>query len=264
MTVRSRLAPTPSGFLHYGNLFNFVLTWKLVRQSGGVLKLRIDDLDLGRVREDYVEDIFSTLNWLGFDWDEGPKDSDEFRTKFSQTLRTEEYREFLKKFPGYACECSRQQVRARTEKFYDGKCRTKKLPLIKDHTQWRHLSDIPEHDVVLWQKTDLPAYHLVSLYEDLADGISHIVRGDDLRESTAAQLRLAKNLGQQGEAFININFIHHPLLLSEGEKLSKSAGAYALSNERRMGKSASEVYEKLSRFFHKPLITSLAESLKKW
>jgi glutamyl-tRNA synthetase len=258
------LAPTPSGFLHYGNLFNFVLTWRAVRSARGVLALRIDDLDATRARDVYLEDIFETLHWLGFDWDEGPRDVAQFKSQFSQTLRTENYRAFLKKFPGYACACSRSQVKARTDKLYDGFCRKRELALITDQTQWRFRADIPEHDVVLWQKHGLPAYHLVSLYEDLQDHTTLIVRGEDLRESSELQKLLALALGAEGRAFSEIQFVHHPLILERGVKLSKSAGALSLQSERELGKKASEVFLRLSELTGKPPITSLAESLRLW
>lgn len=264
MTVRSRLAPTPSGFLHYGNLFNFVLTWQAVRRAGGTLKLRIDDLDATRARDEYLEDIFETLHWLGFDWDEGPRDVAQFKTQFSQTLRTTEYRNFLQKFPGYACGCSRSQVKARTDKLYDGFCRELNLPLAKERTQWRFRADIPGHDVVLWQKSDLPAYHLVSLFEDLQDRTTLIVRGEDLRESSELQKLLAQALGVEGREFLKIQFAHHPLLLDQGVKLSKSEGALSLQSERKRGKKASEVFLRLSALTGKPPITSLSDSLTKW
>ncbi len=259
MSVRARLAPTPSGFLHWGNLLNFTLTWVHARRAGGQLALRIDDLDAQRARPEYVHDIFATLEWLGFDWDEGPQTAEDFQLRFTQSARTEEYRRWLKKFPSYGCGCSRQDVRARTTALYDGHCR--ELGLAVTQRRWR--SDLPENDVVLWRKDDVPAYHLVSLVEDLRLGTTLIVRGEDLRESSEAQRALASRLGAEGQSFLQAHFIHHPLLLDEaGEKMSKSAGSAALKTWREQGHTASETFQELGRRAGwKKDVTSLASAL---
>lgn len=263
MNVRARLAPTPSGYLHWGNLLNFTLTWVHTRRAGGVLALRIDDLDAARARPEYISDIFETLQWLGFDWDEGPRSPQDFQQHFSQAARTEEYRRWVTRFPGYACDCSRQAVKARTAEFYDGFCRTRGLQLALDKTQWRLLSKKPQDDIVLWRKEDAPAYHLVSLVEDLRMGTTLVVRGEDLRESTEAQKNLALQLGSEGESFLQAHFIHHPLLLNDaGEKMSKSTGAEALKTWRAQGHSVSETFQELARRAGwKKEMTSLASAL---
>ena len=78
LVVVSRIAPTPSGFLHLGNAFNFLLTSKFVRARKGTLILRIDDADSTRSRPEYIEDIFRSLEWLGIEWDRGPSGPDDF------------------------------------------------------------------------------------------------------------------------------------------------------------------------------------------
>ena len=90
-TVISRIAPTPSGFLHLGNAFNFLLTALLVDCEGGHLHLRIDDLDGPRVEPSSVEDIFVQLEWLGIDYDSGPSGSNRLFKQYSQQLRREKY-----------------------------------------------------------------------------------------------------------------------------------------------------------------------------
>ena len=84
--IISRIAPTPSGFLHIGNIFNFYLTWKKVRQ--GELWLRIDDGDAPRIRPEYVEDIFETLEWLGLDYDKGPRGPEDFTRIFPSSIKS--------------------------------------------------------------------------------------------------------------------------------------------------------------------------------
>ena len=90
-SIVSRLAPTPSGYLHLGNAFSFILTWLLVRRLGGKLHLRIDDLDAPRLNKDCLEDIFIQLEWLGLDYDTGPQGPGDHLRHFSQSLRLEEY-----------------------------------------------------------------------------------------------------------------------------------------------------------------------------
>jgi len=266
MPIRSRLAPTPSGYLHYGNLLNFVLSWVEVRRRAGTLLLRIDDLDATRSREIFVDELFATLQELGFDWDEGPRNALEFRTLFSQNLFKDDYREFLGRLPGYACDCSRQQLQARNVSGYDGRCRERRLQLLPNTTQWRLRADAPAHDIVLWRKEDLPAYHLVSLHEDLRHSIDLIIRGEDLRESTAHQRRMAELLGEDGLPFLRAEFRFHPLLLDTetGKKLSKSEKSHSIREDLERGKSPDEIFLELSRLAGRPKVRSLREALETW
>ncbi|WP_460503336.1 glutamate--tRNA ligase family protein, partial [Hymenobacter agri] len=95
--VVSRLAPTPSGFLHLGNAVNFVLTWLLTRRAGGTLHLRIDDLDRARLRPAYLDNIFRVIDWLGIDYDHGPTGPDDFLRHHSQLLHLPEYNRVLRR-----------------------------------------------------------------------------------------------------------------------------------------------------------------------
>jgi glutamyl-tRNA synthetase len=112
--LRTRIAPTPSGFLHAGNAVNFLITHELARAARGTLLLRIDDLDAERARPEYLDDIFRSLEWLGIDWDEGPTGPEDFLRNWSQRSRIERYSELLlglrKGGHLYACECSRKAV----------------------------------------------------------------------------------------------------------------------------------------------------------
>lgn len=154
---RTRFAPTPSGFLHAGNAWSFLLTWLLARSEGGGIHLRIDDLDTARFREEYIEDIFASLEWLGLDWDTGPRSLADIKSTHSQHLRIERYRAALKVLQGlaslsdpgaasgpkagdgagplvYACACSREKARrdslaAGTPGIYPGTCRNRGIPM---------------------------------------------------------------------------------------------------------------------------------------
>ncbi len=142
--VRTRIAPTPSGYLHAGNAWSFLLTWLLARSRGGKIHLRIDDLDAARFREEYLEDIFASLEWLGLDWDSGPRSPAEFHSSYSQRLRRKSYRTALEALITqatlegplvYACACSREQVKrasraAGSAGIYPGTCRDRGLPVV--------------------------------------------------------------------------------------------------------------------------------------
>jgi glutamyl-tRNA synthetase len=265
MVIRSRLAPSPSGFLHLGNAVNFVLTWLMVRKAGGTLRLRIDDADCRRTKPEYLEDIFRQLDWLGITWDEGPTGVADFQRRFSQQLKRERYRAFLAELDRlghlYPCDCSRRMIRSLApEGVYPGFCRKRSAePGARVAIRLR----VPEGsifrvegrevalcrtmgDFVLWRKEDLPAYQLVSLVDDLDDRITLIVRGLDLLASTAAQRFLA---GLRGDhSFAETLFHHHPLVRGEdGRKLSKSDGALSLAALRAGGASPAMVYRTVAR-----------------
>src|SRR5580704_6356557 len=118
MLLRSRIAPTPSGYLHIGNALNFVLTWLWVRREGGVLRLRIDDRSLAVVQPEYLEDIFSTLKWLNLDWDEGPKTAVEQENIYSEHLQGAKYAALIDKIVAtgevFACSCTRKAIQAQS------------------------------------------------------------------------------------------------------------------------------------------------------
>ncbi|GGF15602.1 glutamyl-Q tRNA(Asp) synthetase [Hymenobacter cavernae] len=244
------MAPTPSGYLHLGNAVNFVLTWLLVRRAGGTLHLRIDDLDRTRLRPAYLANIFQTLEWLGLDYDTGPRNPADFEQHYSQLHYLADYQQILKKLrqqPGllYACTCSRTDILAvAPDGRYPGTCRHRHIPLDTPGAAWR--IRLPDDLVVTftdgWQgtmvinlgrdmgdfvvrkKDGYPAYQIGSVADDLRLGTTLIVRGADLLPSTAAQLWLAQQLPETaGFTAARIQFLHHPLLPGpDGQKLSKS------------------------------------------
>ena len=250
--IVSRLAPTPSGFLHLGNAYSFGLTWRLTRQHQGTLWLRIDDLDATRCRPEYLADIFDTLTWLGLNYDRGPRDPADFAAHFSQMLRLPLYHGLLTHLRAagvvYACDCSR---RVAGSGIYPGTCRNRNLPLDQPGVAWRArvpagttevVNDLlgPPRpvrldeamgDFVVRRRDGTPAYQVASLADDLHLGCNLLVRGLDLLPSSAAQLWLARHLPPN--PFGQVNFHHHPLLTdAQGHKLSKSAGAAALRDAR--------------------------------
>ncbi|UYZ61581.1 glutamate--tRNA ligase family protein [Hymenobacter weizhouensis] len=248
--VVSRLAPTPSGFLHLGNAVNFTLTWLLTRRAGGTLHLRIDDLDRARFRPAYLDNIFRTLEWLGLDYDYGPSGPDDFERNFSQRHRLSEYESVLQAarhaHPGlfYACRCSRTELArlAVPAGHYPGTCRPLVLSLDTPEVAWRAhvpaptLVTFPDlaqgsvqldlalemSDFVVRKKDGTAAYQVASVLDDVRLGVTLIVRGLDLLASTAAQLWLTDGLPGAAN-FGRTQFLHHGLLLDvHGQKLSKS------------------------------------------
>ena len=139
--VVSRIAPTPSGFLHAGNVYNFLLTYLFTRAFDGILYLRIDDYDLPRYRRQYVENIFRVLDMLGIDFDGGPGGVGEFETKFSSKFRLDAYKNALKtleqKGVCYACECSHSMKGSFKNGIYARVCAEKNLKFKKDETAMR-------------------------------------------------------------------------------------------------------------------------------
>ncbi len=285
--VRSRIAPTPSGLLHLGNALNFVLTWVATRAVNGTLRLRIDDADRGRCRQEFVEDILRQLGWLGLDWDEGPSGVADFFRRHSQLHRLDRYRRVLRRLQEegavYPCSCSRRQIRQRSSTgLYPGTCRLRPPPT-EGGSRFAWRVALPQEcwvavdgvrlalpqamgDFVLWRKDDLPAYQLASLVDDLDHRISFVVRGEDLLPSSAAQLFLARLLGEDGGVFCSAAFFHHPLITGPAnEKLSKSKGALTLAAMRQAGAGPEAVYRLAASFLDLPLAAasgpaSLAEA----
>ena len=139
--ITSRIAPTPSGFLHAGNVYNFLLTYLFTRAFDGILYLRIDDYDLPRYRKQYVENIFRVLDMLGIDFDGGPGEVEEFETKFSSKFRLGAYTNALKRLEQkgacYACECSHSMKNSFKNGIYTRVCAKKNLKFKKDETAMR-------------------------------------------------------------------------------------------------------------------------------
>jgi glutamyl/glutaminyl-tRNA synthetase len=262
--MKTRIAPTPSGYLHAGNGAAFMLAWRLAQEAGGKLLLRIDDLDAERVRPEYLLDIFATLDWLGVVPDEGPRNAQELQAKWSQRFRLAEAEALLGALRTagvlYGCDCSRKQVLERSgPDGYDGACRQKNKDLDGPGMAWRlrlpdplvvHMRTWPDGavqhhrvrvpDPVVRQRNGGPAYQVASLADDLNFAVDTLVRGMDLLPSSLAQLHMAEVLGRR--SFREASFMHHPLLVGpNGSKLSKSEGAPSLRRWRMDGGTADAV-----------------------
>jgi glutamyl-tRNA synthetase len=228
----------------------------LAKKNSGTVVLRIDDFDAVRTRDEFVQDIFSCLHWLGISPDEGPKNLEDFKKNYSQKNKQEKYFHYIEDLQKrgllYACECSRSQKENFTEKgAYKGICRDKIIKFIRTQHSLRLRTNSAKenwqatlNDFVVWTKEDTAAYQLVSVVEDLSDNIDLIVRGEDLRDSSAAQTYLASCLGQLSwDKFQKIKFIHHPLVVDSvdaSKKLSKSLSAYSLKEMISAGLTPSD------------------------
>jgi glutamyl-tRNA synthetase len=223
-------------------------------------------LDRDRYRPEYVEDIFATLDFLEIKVDQGPKNSKEMESTWSQVHRLPIYTEGLAQLEQskltFSCTCTRSQIlQIDPRGIYLGQCLDRRMPLTKNESSWRintldadfldfiaypatpKSALIPEEAscYVVRKKDLLPAYQLTSLLDDLHFGVDLIVRGQDLFPSTLAQLDLARILGK--EEFAKTTFYHHALLKGPDQsKLSKSAGAYSIRQLRQDGKTLADLF----------------------
>ena len=234
---RGRYAPSPTGVLHQGNLQTALLSWLQARHRGGVWLLRIDDLDTPRNRDGAIEAIEADLRWLGLDWD-GPL--------IQQSHRVEVYDDWLSwlRLSGqlFACRCSRRELAGLPR--YPGTCRkaghhwgwlNERLP------SWRLQVPDPDPegsgDVVLRRSDGFIAYQLATVLDELSDGITDVVRGEDLQEALPAQRSIYRALDQSPPRF------HHGPLVCDGsgQKLSKREASAGLAALREQGMDAADV-----------------------
>jgi glutamyl-tRNA synthetase len=261
---RTRIAPTPSGYLHAGNIFSFIITAGLARRYGASILLRIDDLDIGRVRPAYIEDIFETLSFLGIPWDEGPRNPDDFHRHWSQRIRLNKYESLFHVLRAsghlFGCDCTRTRMSGGDRCV----CVERALDLCEPGIAWRLLTDthnrIVQRDLIrgdvvqplptsvqhpiLRKRDGDPAYHVASVSDDVDYGVDLIVRGLDLLDSTLFQCQLASFAGL--DSFSQVTFYHHPLIMdTSGRKLSKSAGDGSVSDLRKAGAHRRDVFGRL-------------------
>ena len=275
----TRFAPTPSGFLHLGNLYSFLVTKVLAEKHGAKILLRIDDLDQERAREEYVQDIFDTLDFMELSYELGPKNLKEFENDWSQVHRMEQYQlglaELSEKKLVFACDCSRKKIQEMDSSgYYLGHCQDRRIPLDRKEVTWRFnaletdfvkLKSYPNQlnsslvlptDIAfsILRKKDLkPAYQLTSLIDDLLFGVDLIVRGQDLYSSSLAQLALAEKLSKS--EFQNTTFFVHPILKGpKKKKLSKSDGSTSIRTIRESGKKSKDIYKMLGEYLGNPEI----------
>lgn len=240
--IVGRLAPTPSGRLHLGNVCAAGAAWLSVRQAGGRLRLRIEDIDAGRARGDIADAIRVDLAWLALTCDDetAPQSQRDYAPALAR-LAPHTYR----------CGCTRAASRDAGGACVGG-CRTRGLgegavrfalphgvETIVDRARGRtdvDLATLP--DPVLRRRDGCCTYTLAVVADDIADGVTEVARGADLAEQSAVQAVLWRALGADPPAWL-----HAPLILgADGKKLSKSHDAAAVGDLRELGWSAADVW----------------------
>jgi glutamyl-tRNA synthetase len=254
-TVRTRIAPSPTGFLHLGTARTALFSWAYARHFGGEFILRIEDTDVARSSQEAVDQIVAAMRWLELEHDEGP---------FFQMQRIERYREVIAQMlaagTAYHCYCSTEEVdamreaqRARGEKpRYDGRWRTepgKVLPAVPPGVppvvrfrnpeggvvSWNDLvkgpisiSNRELDDLVIARADGTPTYNFCVVVDDWDMRISHVIRGDDHVNNTPRQINILRALiGPDGALPV---YGHVPMILGpDGDKLSKRHGAVSVT-----------------------------------
>ncbi len=258
MKVRTRFAPSPTGFIHLGNIRSALYPWAFARSQGGTFVLRIEDTDTERSSQEAVDVIVEGMQWLGLDHDEGP---------FYQMQRMDRYRSVLEEMKArgqvYPCYMSveeldalrERQMAAKEKPRYDGTWRPepgKTLPAVPDGVQpvWRfrnpvggavvwddkvkgriEISNDELDDLVIARPDGTPTYNFCVVVDDIDMEITHVIRGDDHVNNTPRQINIFRALGYEPPVFA-----HLPTVLNEqGEKMSKRRGAKPVTWYRDQG-----------------------------
>ncbi len=241
MSYVGRFAPSPTGPLHLGSIVTAIASFLHARQTGGEWLVRIEDIDPPREVRGAADDILRTLESFGLDWD---------RSVLYQSSRQDAYRETAEQLlaagRAFRCACSRSTVRAANDAIsgrYPGTCRDKRRTgpdtairvRVAESSTIRFVDglqgaqatrlDATTGDYIVLRRDGLPAYHLAVVLDDAAQGVTTIVRGVDLLDSTAAHVHLQGVLGVPTPAYW-----HLPIVVNErGQKLAKQTGAAPVS-----------------------------------
>jgi glutamyl-tRNA synthetase len=269
--VRTRFAPSPTGFLHIGGARTTLYNWLYARHHQGDFVLRIEDTDEVRSTPESVTAILDSIRWLGLDWNEGPVDETTSKGAlgpYYQMQRVAIYREHMDRLiaegKAYKCWCTKEQLDemrrlAQLEKRpprYDGRCRALtgeqrraneaegkkfsvrfKMPVdgatIVEDLIRGHVSfeNKLQQDLVIWKTTDGPTYNFACVIDDHLMGITHVTRGDEHLSNTPSQVQIYKALGWEPPLFAHLSMIMGP----DGSKLSKRHGATSVLEYRDQG-----------------------------
>jgi len=257
------LAPSPTGALHLGNARTFLVNWAVARREGWRIVLRIEDLDGPRVKPGAIDATIETLKWLGMDWDNGP---------IVQSRDLEPYRAAMRTLAAaglvYPCELTRAQIEAAASAPQEGTGETPFPASLRprvttrdfddEATNWRFV--VPDEvvrfddefagpqerrpassvgDFVVWTRRGQPSYQLAVVVDDAGQGVTRVVRGDDLIDSAARQTLLYRALGLAGSL---PRYAHLPLVVGEdGKRLAKRHGDTRLDTYRAAGIGAERV-----------------------
>jgi glutamyl-tRNA synthetase len=253
MTIRTRFAPSPTGYLHVGGARTALFSWLYARKHGGQFILRIEDTDLERSTPESVNAILEGMTWLGLEYDEGP---------FYQTKRFARYKQvvdqLMQQGDAYYCYCSkeeldemREQQRANKEKpRYDGRCRhrTEAKPGVEPVIRFKNptegsvvvkdvirgdveFSNSELDDLIIARPDGTPTYNLTVVVDDMDMQLTHVIRGDDHLNNSPRQINLYRALGAEPPVFA-----HVPMILGDdGARLSKRHGAVSVMSYRDQG-----------------------------
>jgi glutamyl-tRNA synthetase/glutamyl-Q tRNA(Asp) synthetase len=250
----TRFAPSPTGYLHLGHVVNAIYVWGVAAARGGRVLLRIEDHDRIRSRPEYEGAILEDLRWLGFV---------SATTLHRQSDEPEAYSEALARLRKtqhvYACDCSRKGIGGER---YPGRCRTRNLPespgcgirveiapgieRFMDERLGLQEQDPSAQcgDLLLRDRDGHWTYQFAATVDDHRQGVTHVIRGEDILSSTGRQIRLGRMLGRSDPP----SFLHHPLVMNRsGDKLSKSSGDTGVRELRDAGISAEEVIGRAAR-----------------
>jgi glutamyl-tRNA synthetase len=251
--IRTRFAPSPTGFLHVGGARTALYAWLYARKMGGQFILRIEDTDLERSTPQAVEAILEAMQWLDLNWDEGP---------YYQTQRFDRYQAVAEQLQSsghaYYCHCTPErlnslregQIAAKQKPRYDGHCRDLQLSAIAGQSALRFRNPLEGSvvvmdavhgkvvvdnreldDLVIVRSSGVPTYNFTVVVDDWEMKISHVIRGDDHLNNTPRQINILKALG----ANLPI-YAHIPMILgSDGKRLSKRHGAVSVQHYRDSG-----------------------------
>jgi glutamyl/glutaminyl-tRNA synthetase len=260
--LKTRFAPSPTGYLHLGHVASAIYVWGLARLAGAEIILRIEDHDQARSRQPFEASILADLNWLGFKADRGV--SSEESSPYRQSDHFERYASALETLGRdiYRCHCSRKDIQERDpyamasgELRYDGHCRAidkgpnvrlripERLMVFNDELLGHQRQSPVQQcgDLLLKDRDGFWTYNFAVCVDDVADDIGLIIRGQDILAATGRQIYLREKLGGRS-AMIHV---HHPLIYARPDhKLSKRDHATSIAQWRASGCEAEDVIGK--------------------
>ncbi len=225
--VRVRFAPSPTGFFHIGSARTALFNWLYARHTGGVFVLRIEDTDQARNSDEYLRLIYDSLRWLGMDWDEGPEAGGAVGP-YRQSERAALYREYLQKLKdsGRAYEKDGavyfRLLGDRHEVFDEHRKKTvvkvRNTPVVIDDMIRGRVERLEDEDFVIFRSDGNPVFHFVNVVDDIAMGITHVIRGEDHLSNASKHIELFRALGAPVP-----RYAHIPLILKQSGpgKMSK-------------------------------------------
>jgi len=238
--VRVRFAPSPTGFFHIGSARTALFNWLYARHTGGVFVLRIEDTDKERNSEQFLQVIYDSLAWLGLNWDEGPGVGGAYGP-YRQSERADIYREYLAKLKATGRTYEKdgavwfRLIGERTEVFDEHRQKTvtkvKAAPTVIQDLIRGRVERVEDEDFVIFRSDGNPVFHFVNVVDDIAMGITHVIRGEDHLSNTSKHVELFKAFGVPVP-----HFAHIPLILKQqgaGKMSKRDQGALIEEYQRR-------------------------------